>query len=90
MVQKCQGVGTYGEEGDIAVGSVDGHSQLPGVPVTEASNHSLEGLGSSDEDGSAEDSYREDVAGDEVGDEIDACEESWVKRGAKLVLPFLF
>lgn len=62
---------------------------MPSVPVTKTSNRSLKSPRSSDEDGCAENAYWENVAGDEVGDEIDACEESWMKRGTKLMLPFL-
>lgn len=80
---------TYGKEGDITVGSKDGYGQLPSVPVSKTSNYSLKSSRSSDEDGCAKDTYRENMAGNEVGDEIDACEESWVKRCAKLVFPFL-
>ena len=62
---------------------------MPSVPVTKTSDHSLKSPRSSDEDGCTENAYWENVAGDEVGDEIDACEESWMKRGTKLMLPFL-
>ena len=62
---------------------------MPGVPVTKTSNHGLKGFRGCDEDGSAEDAYREDVAGDEVCDEIDPGKESRVKRGSELMFPFL-
>lgn len=80
---------TYCKEGDIAVGSINRHGELPGVPVTKTSNYGLKGFRGCDEDGSAEDAYREDAAGDEVCDEIDPGKESWVKRGSELMFPFL-
>lgn len=80
---------TYCKEGDIAVGSINRHGELPGVPVTKTSNYGLKGFRGCDEDSSAEDAYREDAAGDEVYDEIDPGKESWVKRGSELMFPFL-
>jgi hypothetical protein len=69
---------TYGKERGIAVGSVYRDGKLPGVPVTEASNDGLESSRSCNEDGCAQDAQREDMAGDEVGDEIGTGKQGWV------------